>query len=284
MLRFCRGWLALLVCVPLAAAAPAAAQSADSSGEADADVARQLFAEGLEFVEADDWANAEERFRRVLALRSSDVVTYNLASALVQLGRPVEAAHLLRSILRSSSADASTRDAAQQLLAQAEPQIGTLTIRVSGDTTDVRFAVDDRPLALAGHVHTLSVDPGEHTVTAHRGQTRLAFERVVIGGAAPLQGELSIALPARIEPQRALARTAAAPPPRAPLASPPVRPPPQRADRDEDASQVWWWVAGGAALAAAATTLAIVLASSAASDAAPVTGDTDPPLVRGRVR
>jgi hypothetical protein len=285
MLRFRRAWLALLVCVPLGAAAPAAADPGKPAAESRVDEsARELFAEGIAFVEAADWVQAEQRFRQVLALRSSHVVAYNLASALVNLGRPVEAAELLRSILRDAQADAATRDAAQQLLLQTEPKIGTLTIRVTGDMTDVRFALDEKPLEVTGQVQTSSVDPGEHTVTAHRGQTPLAFERVTIGGSAALQAELVITLPARVAPDRVAlgARTAPLRAPARPLTEPMPAERPEPVD-SSGGSSFWLWAAGGAVLVAAGVVATVLLVSSG-GEAAPVKGDTDPPLVRGQVR
>jgi hypothetical protein len=283
MLRSCRGWLALLACVPLWFAGAAAAQSGASGGRLDTSVdeARQLFGEGLDFVGQEDWVQAEERFRRVLALRSSHVVAYNLASALVHLGRPVEAAELLRSILRAGDADAPTRDAAQQLLNVTEPQIGTLTIRVSGDRSGVRFALDDKRLELTGQVLTISVDPGEHTLTAHRAQTPLAFERVAIGGKAPLQAELAIDLPAQIAPERRYISDVRKPARTAPGAAVALAPP--RAEESSSSGPGWWlWAGGGAAVAAAAVITVVLVSSGAEVD--PVAGDTDPPFVRGRVR
>ena len=279
----CRCWLALLVCVPLAAVSPAVAQpTAEATND---EGARQLFAEGLAFVEASDWVQAEERFRRVLALRSSHVVAYNLASALVNLGRPVEAAELLRSILRAADADAATRDAAQQLLLQTEPQIGTLTIRVTGDMTAVRFALDEKPLELTAQVQTISVDPGEHTVTAHRAQTPLAFERVRIGGDAALQVELAITLPAQLVPRRVPGRAASTRPPLPAPEAPLTEPMPEPAEQEESSEgsgSFWLWAGGGVAVAAAAV-LTVVLLSSG-GEAAPVSGDTEPGVLRGRVR
>ena len=127
----------------------AAQPSAESVREApptdtSVEVARQLFAEGLQFVEAEDWAGAEDRFRRVLSVKSSHVVSYNLASALRHLGRVTESSELLRVILRDATADATTHDAAQQLLSEIEPLIGSLTIRVSGETSGAELALDDQ--------------------------------------------------------------------------------------------------------------------------------------------
>jgi hypothetical protein len=282
MLRSRRGWL-VVVGVSLWVAVPVAAQPApDAADPAVVDEARQLFNEGLEFVEQEDWIQAEERFRRVLALRSSHVVAYNLASALVRLGRPVEAAELLRSILRAGDADAATREAAQQLLVETEPQIATLTIRVTGDMTGVRFALDDKPLELTAQVQTISVDPGEHTVTAYRGSTPLAFERAVTGGGAPLQAELAIELPLQITPKHAAARARRPEPEPVPHVAKVAPAPPPEDEEESSGLGVWAWTAGGAAVAAAAVVAVVLFAGG--DEAEPVAGDTDPPFVRGRVR
>ena len=204
MLRLPEGWLALfLVCcapwVPVAARAQEPAADASS-----VDAARRLFAEGLAFVELGNWVSAEERFRQVLAQRSSHVVVYNLASALVHLDRPVEGAELLRSILRAADADAETREAAQQLLSETEPRIGTLTVRVSGDATFTAFTLDDKPIELTAQVQTIAVDPGEHRIAALRDGAEVASQRVALGNGQLLQAEVELLLPALIAPQQAL--------------------------------------------------------------------------------
>lgn len=247
---------------------------------ASVDEARRLFAEGLAFVEQGNWVSAEERFRRVLAQRSSHVVVYNLASALVHLDRLVEGAELLRSILRAADADAETREAAQQLLSETEPRIGTLTVRVSGDATFTAFTLDDKPIELTAQVQTIAVDPGEHRIAALREGAEVASQRVVLGNGQVLQAEVELVLPALITPQQALRPEPALPPRRV---APPAPRPLRDDEADEGGSSFWLWAGGGAVVvAAAAVTLALVLGGS--EEAAPVAGDTDPGFIRGRVR
>jgi tetratricopeptide (TPR) repeat protein len=270
------------VCLLLACAKATAQGPAPSVDEA-----RALFTEGLEFVEQGAWIEAEDRFRRVLALRSSHVASYNLASALVHLGRLVEAAELLRAILRAPDIDAVTRDAAQQLLGETEPRIGSLTIRVAGDMTGVQFALDGKPIELSAQVQTLSVDPGQHAVSARRGDSLLDQGSVVVGGAAYLQAELSLELPPAIDPRRVARSERGREGGDAGRVGGEARaitaPAPTRADEaDRGGTPVWIWAASGVAVAAA-TAVAIVLVA-AGGEATPVRGDTDPPLVRGRVR
>ena len=256
------------------------ATTSPASTEQDRDEARALFSEGLEFVEHEDWVNAEERFRRVLALHSSHVAAYNLGSALARLGRLVEAAEVLRSILRAEDVDAPTSQAAQQLLLETEPRIGSLTIRITGDLTGVRFALDSKPLELTAQVQTISIDPGEHVIDAQRGAETLAQGRVTVGGSAPLQAELSLELPARLAPERVASAAELAP---SDAARAHTAPAPDQRDGEASSGAPWWlWAAGGVAVAAAAAvTVALVVAGA---EATPVMGDTNPPVVRGRVR
>lgn len=284
--------LALLVCVPVwfVACVPAdracaqAAQAALEGEGAAADArtqARALFAEGLELVEREDWAQAEDRFRRVLELHSSHVAAYNLASALVHLGRLVEAAEVLRSITRAEDVDAQTREAAQQLLRETEPRIGSLTIRITGDMTAVQFTLDDKPLELTARVETISVDPGAHVVSARRGTAQLALRDAIVGGTDSLQVEMLLELPAPIATVAQLPH--AVPSRHEPDARTLTGADLARAEQREGGGVPWWlWAAGGVAIAAAAAVTVAIAASG--SEATPIAGTTDPPLVRGRVR
>ncbi|HMI89720.1 MAG TPA: hypothetical protein VK509_00075, partial [Polyangiales bacterium] len=163
------GWISLVACIALALHASARAQGSEphvlpapdpALEEHQKEQARLLFSEGLQFVERGDWVSAEDRFRGVLVLRASHVVSYNLASALTHLERLKEAAELLRAIVRDSSTEPSTRDAAAQLLAETEQRIGTLTLRVAGDAQGATVRLDGDPLELREQILTLSVDPG----------------------------------------------------------------------------------------------------------------------------
>src|SRR5882672_5789913 len=205
--RWCSRFL--LVTTLVSAVATAAAQGAEPSAEAATDArsveqARQLFTEGLHFVEDEDWAQAEDRFRRVLALKSSHVASYNLASALDHLGRLVESSELLRVVLRDPAVDPTTHDAAQQLLNEIEPRIGSLTIRITGDSSDASLSVDDKPLELSAAVQAISVDPGLHHVRVQRASATLVEKEVTVGGDAPLQADVTLELAPRIAPDAAL--------------------------------------------------------------------------------
>jgi hypothetical protein len=260
------------------AAQPNAAPVRDANdGESSVEAARQLFGEGLQFVEAEDWTQAEERFRRVLALKSSHVVSYNLASALQHLGRLTESSELLRVILRDPSADAATHDASQQLLLEIEPLIGSITLRISGDTSGAELKLDDRRLDLSTLVQTVSVDPGAHHIAVRRGDASIVDREVTVGGDAPLQSEVALDLPPRVSPQEVAARAERArPKPAAAVAA--------SAPRDEEPSEsgsvlTRWWLWTGVGAVVAAGVLALVLVQPA-DPAKPVAGE---PVIHGRV-
>jgi tetratricopeptide (TPR) repeat protein len=275
-------WVLLGSAAPLAAqASPESARDAHAAEDsADVDKARQLFTEGLSFVEAGDWTQAEDRFRRVLALKSSHVVSYNLASALHHLGRVTEASELLRVILRDPSADAATHDAAQQLLTEIEPLIGSITIRVSGDTSGARLSLDDRPLELSALVQTLSVDPGHHHVVIARADAPDVDRDVTVGGDFPLQADVAIELPARVTPEAVAAQAAAQKEAAAPAAATSQARGEASAERDSGSVLTQWWLWAGVGAVAVAGVITAVLVASSAEQAKPIAGD---PVIRGRV-
>lgn len=287
MLRTHRGCLALALSASLWAVPSAHAQTAPKAAppsEPDVDQARQLFNEGLAFVEREDWVQAEDRFRRVLALRSSHVVSYNLASALTHLGRLVESAELLRAIGRDANADATTREAAAQLLSEIEPRIGSLTVRIAGDSEGIAVTLDDKPIEFSGPVQTLSVDPGEHRVAIQKAGAVMERKSLVLGGDAPLQGELAFELPSPIAPKAVAAAAPATPPPVATQIVPgnlePLPSEPETRSRSL-LERPWFWAGVGALVAGGVVTALLV---SSPGKASPVAGDTNPPVIRDRVR
>lgn len=210
----------------------------------------------------------------MLAVKSSAVVSYNLASALARLGRLIESAELLRVVVRDPEVDATTRDPAQQLLAEIEARIGSITVRVQGDATGATLRLDDRDLG-PELVQTISVDPGEHVVAALRRGKTLASQHVRIGGEDPLKAEVMLDLREQLVA----------------LPLPDLRVsklPEENARRANDSEAIWgspWlWAGAGAVVVAGAVIIVAVALSGDAGMVDPIGGDTDPPLVHGRVQ
>jgi hypothetical protein len=180
-----------------------AAQSSEPSNDEGVErtaAARTLFEEGMRAVDARNWALAADQLGRSLALRSSVVVRFNLALALVELGRFVEASEHLRAVQREAPEDALVRVLAAERLGQVLARIGRLRIDVSGPLEGREVRLDDAPVpdALLGAAQP--ADPGVHRVRAvqRSDQTELAFEEVRVESGA--LARVSLSLPALPEP------------------------------------------------------------------------------------
>jgi thioredoxin-like negative regulator of GroEL len=71
---------------------------ADQGDAVHSAAARTAFEEGMKKADAQAWGEAAELFQRALSLRDSPVIRFNLAAALAELGRYVEASETLRGL------------------------------------------------------------------------------------------------------------------------------------------------------------------------------------------
>lgn len=156
--------------------------------------ARALFQEGVDCVDAGDWACAAERFGQAARLRPSPVILSNQGVALMHVGRLVEASEAFRAVLRDASASEALHADAERYVAEIAPRLGRLTISVEGPREGVVIELD-------GQDHTALVgipapcDPGAHEVRARRDGEIVAQSRVeVTAGATATTG---LAIPAR---------------------------------------------------------------------------------------
>jgi hypothetical protein len=145
--------------------------------------ARALFDDGRELAEQGQWAEAAARFRRAHDLRPSLSIRYNLAVALEQLGRLVEAVELLRTIGVEAEASDPARDPASQLLREIEHDVAWLTLRVLGDDIGVRASLDGGALGSASLGVPIALDPGAHEILATRGRYRVRERVMLVEGA-----------------------------------------------------------------------------------------------------
>lgn len=235
------------------AAEPAAAQpveatpsEAQPSGgapdEADVARARALFSEGVSHTQAQRWDEAAGAFQAALALRDAPPIRYNLAAALVELGRFREALEQVESVLASSHPPANIRALAQALEERIDREAGRLRVETSEE--DAEVSVDLERMPAAWRARPMPVTPGSHRVTLSRGAETLAEEELDVEAGALVQVRLV---------------------PRGGQLGSPV-------PLEED-----WrlWVGVGAG-ALALVTLVSILAASAGGEAAPVTGNFNP--------
>lgn len=161
--------VALLACVLTQSAALAQAPEV----EPDIDRARSLFREGIEHVEANDFASAAVAFEAALALHDAPSIRFNLASALMETGRFVEAHRHLRALMSDDATDAAIRRGSEDLLARVVQRIGRLRVRASESLDQV--TLDGQPVE---RDEETGVEPGRHTIVGSQDE-QVVVERSV---------------------------------------------------------------------------------------------------------
>lgn len=161
--------------------------------------ARALFGEGVEATQDERWADAADRFRRVMRVRSTGQVKYNLALALSHTGELAEAAVLLRDVVDDRELDRRTRRDARRLLDEIEPRLGHLTVRVTGDEGGLAITLDGEPLGLDRIGTPIEVDPGTHRLAARRGDRELGSRSVTVAEGESAEVSL-VAAAVQVEP------------------------------------------------------------------------------------
>lgn len=248
------------VLTSLAMASALAASPASAQGRAarDAAAARALFQEGVACADHRDWSCAADRFARAHEMRPSPVIAYNLGHALVEQGRLVEGAEMLRQALRDGSASAQVRADAGRMVEALTPRIGRLTLHVRGPVEGVTIRIGDVEVPEALHGTSAPIDPGPHAISAVRGGEIVASATVEVAEGASVEAELTI-------PEAPVVDTSVAPEPEEARAeddaermiATPVAPPPSGSD---EGLWIGLGVGAGVLVVGAAVVLGVVLA------------------------
>jgi hypothetical protein len=178
----------------LAAATPAPAERSFARDDGEArrtTMARALFEEGLRFMDAGRWVDAEDRFERVLSLRYSAVAAYNLGLAQARLGHGVVAAATFRKLLADPALEPKVREPATAQLSEVEAHFGWLTLHVPGrcEGCRVRIDRDDWPPAVWGVA--VPIDAGSHALELRLDDSVLATAQIDIKPAARFETTLA---------------------------------------------------------------------------------------------
>ena len=157
---FALAYLVLGLVSPLAAQ-----RSEDPKRDASA---RALFQEGLSLAEHEDWQGAEDRFRRALTLRASPVIAYNLASALVERGKLIEASEVLRRVENDDKVEPGMKLSAAKLQAELAGRIARIAVTVRDKQAADRVVLDGSGLLDAQLGVEIPIDPGTHRLSLER--------------------------------------------------------------------------------------------------------------------
>jgi hypothetical protein len=171
------------------------AHVATGPSAAETATARALFREGVELADGRRWVEAADRFERVLAIRWSSAAAYNLAGALTELGRLVEACEGYRAVIRHDGAPAKMRAEARRALSRLEGRLGSLRVDVTGDPTGVEVHVDGLPLPRAAWGVSVPTNPGPHVIVATRAGRELGHTEVLLGTGGPLHDAVVLHAP-----------------------------------------------------------------------------------------
>jgi hypothetical protein len=164
IVRVCLLMAGFVVC-PLAAEAQTTQETA---------LARSLFEEGVRLADQGQWPEAADRFRRAFTLKPTPGIAFNLASALGEAGKLVEATELLEQLSRDPTLSPELRAEALHKLEVFAPRRAHLTVQISEvDHNGLTVEVDDQPWPQAAWGVAVPIDPGTHRVVG-----RAPLERV----------------------------------------------------------------------------------------------------------
>lgn len=198
----------LLVAALAGWSAPAKAQP-----DAETEVARVRFREGVALYDQGEFEKARLAFLEAHALKPHPAVLLNLAQSELRAGRFADAANNLAAYLRESH-DSDNRERATAAFDEAKARSIELRVRVSA--AGAQIFVDGIERGNSPLSNLVYLTPGSHAVRAQKGKTKVtkvvtaqAGERLLV----PLQ------LPLRAEPRNATPQPALATQPR-PAAAP----------------------------------------------------------------
>lgn len=180
------GWrIALLIVL---CAAPAEAQRGDRAA------ARAAFRRGVDAAREDRWDEALARFREADSLYVSANIRINLAAALVQNLRLLDAEALYARILEDHGRElrGARADEVRQTLAAVTARIPSLEIRLVHARGGERIEVDGAPVEPTDDGAVVRVDPGEHTIVVRRGEEAIERRQVRLAEVASLSVAIRI--------------------------------------------------------------------------------------------
>ncbi len=251
-------------------------------------MARALFDEGLRFLDAGQWADAADRFSRMIEIRYSAVAAYNLGLSQARLGRLVVAGETLRKLLAVPALETTVRDSSTELLADVQRRQATLTVEIVEDPARDTVRVDGQPWPKQALGVAVPVDPGAHELELVRGARVVQSTHIELAegerhtaqlGTPPAPTPAQVALRAPVSES---VSTSAAP-------AGGLEEPARQADEPAAGGSLWknpWLWVGAGAVVVAITTVVIVAATSGTTTAkaTPVQGDFMPALIAGRVK
>lgn len=163
--------------------------TAETTTQADpVEQARALFREGVGHVEGRDYEAAATSFAAALELHEATSIRFNLASALMELDRYVDAYPHLVGVLADETADAEVRRTTERHLRQATRRIGRLAINANDSVDTVMLD----GAAVTPGAQDVAVEPGEHTIEGHHGGAVVVRRQLTVGAGERAHVDLTV--------------------------------------------------------------------------------------------
>ena len=225
--------------------------------------ARDLFQRGVEHAAEGQFEQAEQRFRAALEIVDAPAAHYNLASALFEQGKNLEAYSEALSVTEADDAPEELRERAEDIAGRIRQRIAFIRIDLGGEADGAQ--IDGSAVEDADFGRPIAVEPGAHEVVGlHDGEVVSRRNLDLLPGTQALI-DVSV-IPSPTE-------AAATVVPVAPAAT--VQP-------EEPKKRTGLWVGlavGGAVLVAAVVVLAVLLTREPDIED-PINGDFEPGLIR----
>ena len=259
----------VLQIIVLSLCALSAALSSTPTGVCAQDVqqsalARSLFEDGIALADKGDWVGAADRFGRAYSLKPTSGIAFNWASALIENGQLLHAQELLVTVVRDGTADGQLHSDSQAMLDALSRRIAHLQVHLTGSVdAETTLLVDDLPWSRAAWDIASPIDPGPHVVLIRSGEEERARSELTLREGEVR--ELSLELVTEAPQRNAVAA-------RADALDQPARKPLYKS----------WilWASVGAVVAGAVVTAVVLSHHKDQKDAAPVTGNAVPGVLR----
>jgi hypothetical protein len=184
--------LALVAVWVAVAAKPTPA--AHAQGAPERAMARAMFEEGVQLADRAHWAEAADRFQRAQVLNPSPAIAFNLACALAEIGKLIEASDLLQGLVHDAQTPPELTREAEAKLAEVSAKLAFLTLRVTDAPSTARVTVDGREWPRPVWGVASPIDPGAHAVVGMDGGAEVTRADVTLGVAE--HRELGLTWPA----------------------------------------------------------------------------------------
>ncbi|MEM7609404.1 MAG: hypothetical protein AAF411_29005 [Myxococcota bacterium] len=247
------------------------ANTAHAQTESELAEARRWFSEAVAQAEQGEHEAAAANFRRVLLVRDSAPVRYNLALSLYELNQLREADENVQLLLEAPDTPPRVRADAADLRLHIEEIGGRLTLSVDGaEAGTYDLQLDGRSVPSRDMNRPLRVRVGTHVAIVLRGDEELASDTVEVEQGADASLTLNTGVPSPEEVAAAAAAAAAA---EAPV---------EEEDDDRSVFATWQFWTVVAAVAIVGVTIGVVASQSGDEDRRDeiIEGNFEPGVIR----